>query len=90
MKGEKRCVILGQYVVDHDSTIRDCAKQFGISKSTVHLDLADRLKSRNPGLYEQVRAILDKNLAERHIRGGIATKEKYLQLTKQKEESMEL
>lgn len=80
MKGivEERAIELGEYIVEHKSTVRAAAKEFGISKSTVHMDVSDRLKKIQPQLYKEVREILDVNKAQRHIRGGIATKEKYL------------
>ena len=82
MKGtiEERAQDLALYIIEHKSTVRGAAKAFGISKSTVHKDLQDRLPGINPGLYRQVKVILDENKAERHIRGGMATKEKYRHL----------
>lgn len=74
---KERCVTLAEYIVENNCTVRDAAKKFGISKSTVHIDVADRLKYINKGLYSKVRTVLEKNKAERHIRGGLATKEKY-------------
>ncbi len=74
---DKRTVILGEYIVEHGSTVRDAAKSFGISKSTVHKDVSKRLKSINPQLYGEVKKVLEHNKAERHIRGGLATKNKY-------------
>lgn len=74
---EERAVELGTYIVENRSTVRATAKQFGISKSTVHMDVATRLRELNPQLYRQVREVLEVNKAQRHIRGGIATKEKY-------------
>ena len=74
---EERAVELGVYIVENRSTVRATAKQFGISKSTVHMDVATRLKELNPQLYHMVREVLELNKAQRHIRGGIATKEKY-------------
>lgn len=74
---EERAVELGAYIVENKSTVRDAAKKFGISKSTVHMDVASRLEKVNPQLYVKVREVLDLNKAQRHIRGGIATKEKY-------------
>ena len=74
---EERAVELGEYIVAHKSTVRAAAKKFGISKSTVHTDVAQRLKKLSPSLYAQVREVLDVNKAQRHIRGGLATKEKY-------------
>ncbi|MBQ6633558.1 MAG: sporulation transcriptional regulator SpoIIID [Ruminococcus sp.] len=72
-----RCVMLGEYMLSHESTVRACAQAFGISKSTVHKDVSERLKGFSPALYKRVRQLLDKNKEERHIRGGIATKQKY-------------
>ena len=77
MKGTIEERDLARYISDHKSTVRGAAKAFGISKSTVHKDLQDRLPGINPGLYRQVKVILDENKAERHIRGGIATRKKY-------------
>jgi putative DeoR family transcriptional regulator (stage III sporulation protein D) len=67
-----------EYIVATGCTVRACSAYFNISKSTVHKDVSERLKYIDLDLYERVRAVLDKNLSERHIRGGIATKEKYL------------
>lgn len=75
---EDRAVELGEYIVEHKTTVRATAKQFGISKSTVHSDVSDKLKKISPSLYNEVRKVLDDNKAQRHIRGGMATKEKYL------------
>lgn len=79
MKGivEERAVELGEYIVENKSTVRQAAKKFGVSKSTVHTDVSLRLKNLNPYLYNEVRAVLDVNKAQRHIRGGLATREKY-------------
>lgn len=77
---EERAIELGVYIVENRSTVRATAKQFGISKSTVHMDVATRLKELNPQLYHMVREVLELNKAQRHIRGGIATKEKYKSL----------
>lgn len=79
MKGivEERAVELGTYIVENKTTVRETAKKFGISKSTVHTDVSKRLEKLNPGLYHEVRTVLDVNKAQRHIRGGIATREKY-------------
>ena len=74
-----RAVALGRYIVSSGSTVRAAAKVFKISKSTVHKDVTDRLQNKNSLLYEEVRRVLDKNKDERHIRGGIATKQKYLE-----------
>ena len=75
---EERAVELGEYIVEHKTTVRATAKQFGISKSTVHSDVSGKLKRISPSLYNEVRKVLDDNKAHRHIRGGLATKEKYL------------
>ena len=74
---EERVCDLAAYIIDNQTTVRVAAKQFGISKSTVHKDLTERLPRINPALYRQVRALLDLNKAERHIRGGLATRRKY-------------
>lgn len=83
MKGnvEERAVKLGEYIIEKKTTVRDSAKVFGISKSTVHKDLTARLPRLNPGLYKEVRALLDLNKEERHLRGGEATRRKYLKWT---------
>ena len=74
---EKRACELAVYMIETGATVRSAAKQFGISKSTVHKTLTQRLRQCNYTLYLQVRQVLDKNKAERHIRGGMATKRKY-------------
>ncbi len=74
---EKRTVLFAVYIIENNATVRDTAKKFDISKSTVHKDVTQRLKKINPDLYEDVRTVLNKNKAERHIRGGMATKLKY-------------
>lgn len=83
MKGisiDERAIELAHYIIDSKDTVRGAAKKFGISKSTVHKDVSDRLKKINPILAREVRIILDENKAERHIRGGMATKLKYSHL----------
>ena len=75
---EERAVRLGEYISEHKSTVRDTAKVFGISKSTVHKDITTILPRMNSGLYREVREILDKNKEERHLRGGEATRKKYM------------
>jgi len=75
--GKERCVILGTYLVENRATVREVARQFNVSKSTVHKDVTKSLKHVNPSLYEQVKSILEKNKDERHLRGGEATKKKY-------------
>lgn len=80
MKGtsiEERATELAHYIIDTKDTVRGAALKFGISKSTVHKDVSDRLLKINPSLAHDVRIILDENKAERHIRGGMATKLKY-------------
>ena len=74
---EKRAQELAVYIIENRATVRAAAKAFGVSKSTVHKDLSTRLAQCTRSLYVQVREILDVNKAERHIRGGIATKRKY-------------
>ena len=74
---EDRAIELAHYIIDSKDTVRGAAKKFGISKSTVHKDVSERLEKINPGLAKEVRIILDENKAERHIRGGMATKLKY-------------
>ena len=83
MKGisiDERAIELAHYIIDSKDTVRGAAKKFGISKSTVHKDVSERLKKINPSLATQVIIILDENKAERHIRGGMATKLKYSHL----------
>ena len=79
MKGlpEERAVVLAEYIVEHEATVRQTARVFHISKSTVHKDVAERLRNISPGLYAQAQAVLQQNKAQRHIRGGLATREKY-------------
>ena len=74
---EQRACDLAVYIIENKSTVRGAAKVFGISKSTVHKDLTERLPHYNRALYLQVKVILDQNKAERHIRGGMATRRKY-------------
>ena len=79
MKGniEERACALADYIIENRATVRAAAEKFGVSKSTVHMDLQTRLPSINRALYLQVKEILDENKAQRHIRGGIATRKKY-------------
>ncbi len=77
---DQRAVVLGKYIIDTGSTVRAAAKVFSISKSTVHKDVTERLSREDPVLYKAVKRVLEKNKSERHIRGGLATKEKYLKL----------
>ena len=76
---EDRACELAVYMIENGATVRAAAQHFGISKSTVHKDLSQRLPYCNKSLYKQVRRILDENKAQRHIRGGLATKAKYKQ-----------
>lgn len=77
---EERAVSIANYIIDNNATVRQTAKAFGVSKSTVHKDVTDRLMQINPILAKQTRQVLDVNKSERHIRGGMATKEKYLHI----------
>ncbi len=74
---DERAAELARWIIENNATVRSAAERFGVSKSTVHKDLTERLPHVNPGLYRQVRALLDLNKAERHIRGGLATRRKY-------------
>ena len=74
---EERACELAVYIIENGATVRSAARHFGVSKSTVHKDITQRLPQYNHNLYNQVRIILDENRAQRHIRGGMATKEKY-------------
>lgn len=76
--GQERAVSLAKYIVKTGSTVRAAARVFHISKSTVHKDISERLKKLDPVLYKAVKKVMDTNRAERHIRGGAATREKYL------------
>ena len=75
---EERAIQIANYIIENNATVRQTAKQFGISKSTVHKDVTDRLMQINPALAKEARKVLDVNKSERHIRGGLATREKYL------------
>ena len=77
---EERAMEIARYIIDNNTTVRQAAKHFGISKSTVHKDVTERLAQINSGLASEVRKVLDVNKQERHIRGGLATKEKYLHM----------
>ena len=70
--------MIGEYILEHGATVRSAAAYFGISKSTVHKDVSMRLRETNYDLYRRVKTVLDRNKAERHIRGGEATKRKYM------------
>lgn len=77
-----RAVILGEYILDTGATVRATANEFNISKSTVHKDVTERLRKTNPALFSGVNKVLQKNKEERHIRGGEATKKKYMAIKK--------
>ncbi len=79
---KERCEVLAEYVIDTGATVRGTASYFGISKSTVHKDLTQKLKYINPALCVMVKKILEKNKSERHLRGGEATRKKYLSAQK--------
>ena len=76
--GRERCEALAEYLIENNATVRCTAQHYGISKSTVHKDLTAKLKYVNPKLYREVKGILDINKSERHLRGGEATRQKYL------------
>ena len=80
---EERAVEIATYIIEHDATVRQTAKEFGVSKSTVHKDVTERLQKLNPVLAGQARKVLDVNKQERHIRGGLATREKYRHIREQ-------
>lgn len=86
INGRERAEMLAAYVIETGATVRACALRFGISKSTVHKDLSEKLKYINASMYAQVKEILEKNKLERHIRGGEATKKKYMKKRKSREE----
>ena len=73
----ERCKVLGAYIANNNATIRQAAKRFSCSKSTVHIDVSKRLKEVDERLYERVKMVLENNFEEKHLRGGIATKNKY-------------
>ena len=75
---KERCIMLGTYLVENNLTVRAVAQKFGISKSTVHKDVTHTLKKVNKSLYEEVKSVLEKNKMERHLRGGEATRQKYI------------
>ncbi len=79
---EERAVEVANYIIKSNATVRQTAKRFGISKSTVHKDITDRVEHINPQLALKVRSVLEVNKAQRHIRGGMATKNKYLNMKK--------
>ncbi len=77
---EERAINIANYIIESNATVRQTAREFGVSKSTVHKDVTDRLMQINPALAKQARKVLDVNKSERHIRGGLATREKYLHM----------
>lgn len=81
---EERAIEIATYIIEHNATVRQTARQFGISKSTVHKDVTERLLTINPVLARQARMVLDVNKSERHIRGGMATREKYRHIRAEK------
>lgn len=80
---DDRSIILAKHIIDTKDTVRKTAKLFGVSKSTVHKDVTERLRKINAALFNEVSKVLEVNKAERHIRGGIATKEKYIKIHSQ-------
>lgn len=78
--GKERCEELAEYVIETGATVRAAAVHFGISKSTVHKDLTGKLRLQNRSLYRAVKHVLDKNKSERHLRGGEATRQKYIRV----------
>ena len=81
---EERAIEVANFIINSNATVRETAKKFGISKSTVHKDVTERLVKINPTLAGAARQVLETNKSERHIRGGMATKEKYMTLTGRK------
>ena len=74
---EERAIFVAKYILEKNTTVRQTAKTFGVSKSTIHKDVTERLEEINPNLAKEVKMVLEKNKSERHIRGGMATKLKY-------------
>ena len=79
---EERAIVVAKYILEKNTTVRQTAKTFGVSKSTIHKDVTERLEEINPTLAKEVKMVLEKNKSERHIRGGMATKLKYDKETK--------
>lgn len=75
---DERAILLAQYIIDQKDTVRGTAKRFGVSKSTVHKDVTERLAKINTSLYKKAKKVLEENKAQRHIRGGEATRQKYM------------
>ncbi len=82
-QSEERAVILGEYILENRATVRAAAAQFGVSKSTVHKDVSQKLRELSPSLYREVGEVLKENKQERHIRGGMATKLKYARMAEE-------
>ena len=89
MSEKMRCEILAEYIVAHGATVRDAARFFGISKSTVHKDVTAELSRVNEALFDEVREVLEKNKSERHLRGGEATRKKYSKKKKAEQKESE-
>lgn len=79
-EGRERCELLAEYIIDTGETVRGAAAKFGVSKSTVHKDITEKLEKENPRMYREVKTVLERNKSERHLRGGEATKQKYQML----------
>ena len=79
---EERAIVVAKYILEKNTTVRQTANTFGVSKSTIHKDVTERLEEINPTLAKEVKMVLEKNKSERHIRGGMATKLKYEKETK--------
>lgn len=83
-RSQDRAIIIGRHIVETGDTVRAAAEKFGVSKSTVHKDVSYRLEYINPALWREVRTVLEKNKSERHLRGGEATRQKYLDIAEAK------
>ena len=83
-RAQDRAIIIGRHIVETGDTVRAAAEKFGVSKSTVHKDVSYRLEYINPALWREVRTVLEKNKSERHLRGGEATRQKYLDIAEAK------
>ncbi len=83
---EERVIELAEYITEKNATVREAAKKYNVSKSTVHKDVTERLHGINKNLFEEVKGVLNKNKEQRHIRGGMATKEKYLKKREREED----
>lgn len=83
-RSQDRAIIIGRHIVETGDTVRAAAEKFGVSKSTVHKDVSYRLEYINPALWREVKTVLEKNKSERHLRGGEATRQKYLDIAEAK------